>query len=82
MPLPYPVEHHWSNQLSKNCLNTAKPLERFTHQRNDFSYLLAYNSAVSESREPVLQYAMYYRLYHHSWFTGLEQGRQLHPRHT
>ena len=35
-----------------------------------FSYVLAYNSADSESREPVLQHAMYYRLYHRSWFAG------------
>ena len=41
------------------------------HPRGGFSYVLAYNSADSESREPVLQHAMYYRLYHRSWFAGL-----------
>ena len=40
------------------------------HPRGGFSYVLAYNSADSESREPVLQHAMYYRLYHRSWFAG------------
>jgi len=35
------------------------------------SYVLAYNSVDSESREPVLQHVMYYRLYHRSWFAGL-----------
>ena len=41
------------------------------------SYVLAYNSVDSESREPVLQHAMYYRLYHRSWFAG----RKTHARH-
>ena len=40
------------------------------HPRGGLSYVLAYNSADSESREPVLQHAMYYRLYHRSWFAG------------
>ena len=39
--------------------------------------MLAYNSADSESREPVLQHAMYYRLYHRSWFAG----RKTYARH-
>ena len=34
------------------------------------SYVLAYNSADSGSREPVLQHAMYYRLYHRSRSAG------------
>ena len=41
------------------------------------SYVLAYNSADSGSREPVLQHAMYYRLYHRSWFAG----RKTYARH-
>jgi hypothetical protein len=36
------------------------------HPRGGFSYVPACNSADSESREPVLQHAMYYRLYHRS----------------
>ena len=48
----------------------VKPLKRLAHPRGGFSYVLAYNSADSESREPVLQHAMYYRLYHRSWFAG------------
>ena len=44
--------------------------EGVAHPRGGFSYVLAYNSADSGSREPVLQHAMYYRLYHRSWFAG------------
>ena len=47
------------------------------HPRGGLSYVLAYNSADSESREPVLQHAMYYRLYHRSWFAG----RKTYARH-
>ena len=39
--------------------------------------MLAYNSADSESREPVLQHAMYCRLYHRSRFAG----RKKYARH-
>ena len=39
--------------------------------------MLACNSAEFESREPVLQHAMYYRLYHRSWFAG----RKTYARH-
>ena len=77
MPLPYPVEHHWSNELSKDCLDTAKPLKKFVHQTSGLSYVLAYNSANSEAREPVLQHAAYYRLYHRSCFAG----RKTHTWH-
>ena len=45
--------------------------------RGGLSYVLACNSADSESREPVLQHAMYYRLYHRSWFAG----RKTYARH-
>ena len=51
--------------------------EGVAHPRGGFSYVLAYNSADSESREPVLQHAMYYRLYHRSWFAG----RKTYARH-
>ena len=44
--------------------------EGVAHPRGGFSYVLAYNSADSETREPVLQHAMYYRLYHRSRFEG------------
>ena len=45
------------------------------------SYVLAYNSADSESREPVLQHAMYYRLYHRSWFAGRKTYSRQYARH-
>ena len=44
--------------------------EGMARSGSGLSYVLAYNSADSESREPVLQHAMYYRLYHRSWFAG------------
>ena len=47
------------------------------HPRGGLSYVFACNSADSESREPVLQHAMYYRLYHRSWFAG----RKTYARH-
>ena len=43
---------------------------RMARSGSGLSYVLTYNSADSESSEPVLQHAMYYRLYHHSWFAG------------
>ena len=43
------------------------------------SCVLAYNSADSESREPVLQHAMYYRLYHRSWFAGRKIYARQYP---
>ena len=55
----------------------GKPLKKLATPRGGFSYVLAYNSADSESREPVLQHAMYYRLYHRSWFAG----RKTYARH-
>ena len=39
--------------------------------------MLAYYSAESETRKPVLQHAMYYRLYHRSRFSG----RKTYARH-
>ena len=45
------------------------------------SYVLACNSADSESREPVLQHAMYYRLYHRSWFAGRKTYARQYARH-
>ena len=44
--------------------------EGMARSGSGLSYVLACNSADSESREPVLQHAMYYRLYHRSWFAG------------
>ena len=44
--------------------------EGLVHPRGGLSYVLACNSADSGSRQPVLQHAMYYRLYHRSWFAG------------
>ena len=52
-------------------------MRRVAHPRGGLSCVLAYNSADSESSEPVLQHAMYYRLYHRSWFAG----RKTYPRH-
>ena len=51
------------------------------HPRGGFSYVLAYNSADSESREPVLQHAMYYRLYHRSWFAGRKTYARQYAQH-
>ena len=51
--------------------------EGMARSGSGLSCVLAYNSADSESCEPVLQPAMYYRLYHRSWFAG----RKTYARH-
>jgi hypothetical protein len=51
--------------------------EGMARSGSGLSYVLAYNSADSGSREPVLQHAMYYRLYHRSCFAG----RKTYARH-
>ena len=51
--------------------------EGMAHPSGGLSYVLACNSAKSESREPVLQHAIYYRLYNRSCFAG----RQTCVRH-
>ena len=51
------------------------------HPRGGFSYVLACNSADSGSREPVLQHAMYYRLYHRSRFAGRKTYARQYARH-
>ena len=43
-------------------------MKRLAHPRGGFFYVLACNSADSESHKPVLQHAMFYRLYHRSRF--------------
>ena len=58
----------------------GKPLKRLAHPRGGFSYVLACNSADSGSREPVLQHAMYYRLYHRSWFADHKTYARQVPR--
>ena len=68
-----------------NCRASAGETRRYpggsdegmARSGSGLSYVLACNSADSESREPVLQHAMYYRLYHRSWFAG----RKTYPRH-
>ena len=61
-----------------NCRASAGETRRYpggsdvgmARSGSGLSYVLAFNSADSESREPVLQHAMYYRLYHRSRFAG------------
>ena len=82
---PYP-HHGNTSSCSRTLIVWKQSLEPrptdlealgMAHPRGGFSYVLAYNSADSESREPVLQHAMYYRLYHRSWFAG----RKTYARH-
>ena len=71
--------------LGMNCRASIGETRRYpsgsdegvAHPRGGFSYVFAYNSGDSESCEPVLQHAMYYRLYHRSWFAG----RKTYARH-
>ena len=53
---------------------------KMAHPRGGLSFVLAYNPVDSEPREPVLQNAMYYRLYHRSWFAGCKTYARHVPR--
>jgi hypothetical protein len=59
------------------CRLNVQKLEKMARSGSGLSCMLAYNSADPESREPVLQHAMYYRLYYRSWFAG----RKTYARH-
>ena len=50
------------------------------HPRGGLSYVLACNSVDSETREPVLQQAMYYRFYDRNWFAGCKTYARHVPR--
>ena len=86
---PYP-HHGNTSSCSRTLIVWKQSLEPrstdlealgMAHPRGGFSYVLAYNSADSESREPVLQHAMYYRLYHRSQFAGHKTYARQYARH-
>ena len=64
-------------RTDRNAVCLVGIVQEMARSGSGLSYVLAYNSAESESREPVLQNAMYYRLYHRSWFAG----RKTYARH-
>ena len=78
---PYP-HHGNTSSCSRTLIVWKQSLEprptglealEMAHPRGGFSYVLACNSADSESREPVLQPVMYPRMYHPCFAEGSRQ---------